>query len=576
MIRAKAQRTKGSARYQRVCTDHLPFAFALQAVDDACVRVAIRGHLFLLVFCLALGCGEDGSTSDTIFVDEAAEPGGDGSEASPFTGVGEALTDVPPGGLVYVAPGTYPVPSSWNFDAAVTVLGSLKAPTVFVADSGETIAWSGSAEELITIRDVAFQSAFQVERGNLELRSVSVEGVGPALSLSNATVNMTQVDVNVSEAASSGDYADDALLVHKSSLDWSQGSAVDAPDRGIVIEESSVTMDDVAISSGMRAAVHLVEDSELTASALQLSDSGLGVFVQNSSLMLTNSEIYRTEQTSILGGMASVIHVEDSRFQDSPSGFIAASLNSTSVTLRRNTFLRAVSDNCVTVSAGTLLAEDNVINTCAGAGISALGVAVEIRDNEIRNILPDLIVGIVATAISTTDSTGSIERNTIAETMDNGISIIDSVVVVDSNTIGPVHGSGISYVDGPTTRSQFSNNLITEATGAGIIVLNASVGVEGNTIADTKLSSGTSFGDGIVFGSAANVTVTANTVTGSVRSGILFFDGAQGEVRDNAASGNGQYGVSELCIGEPNQVVVGKNMLMGNTAGESQLCSLLQ
>ncbi len=536
--------------------------------------VAIRGVLCLLAFWLSLGCSEEGNTLHTIFVDETAAPGGDGSEEKPLTSVGEALTVVPENGLIYVAAGTYRVPNEWMFATPVRIFGALEAPTVFLADSGETLSWQSSENHQLTIRDIAFQSAFHVRSTTLELRNVSVTGIGPALSLIDADASMLQVDIRVSRAADSGDYADDAFLVQDSTLEWTEGRALDAPDRGIIIDGSAVSLTAVALSSGARAAVHLVANSELTASDLNIEDAGLGVFVQNSSLLLSESEIRRTEQTSILGGTESVIRVEDTLFEDSPGGSVATSLNATSLSLRGNTFRRAVADNCITASAGSLLAEDNEIDTCAGSGISALGVDVEIRDNRIENILPDLLIGIVATGVSVTDATGTIESNTIKDTMDNGISVVDSVIVVDSNTIGPVNGSGISYVDGPATMSRFSNNMITEATGAGIIVLNASVDIEGNTIADTKLSSETSFGDGIVFGSAANVTVIGNGITGSVRSGVLFFDGALGVVRDNSASSNGQYGISELCIGDANQVVVGPNTLTGNSAGAAQLCTM--
>lgn len=536
--------------------------------------IAIRGVLCLLAFWLPLGCGGDGNTLDTIFVDETAAPGGDGSEESPLTSVGEALTVVPENGLIYVASGTYQVPATWMFPTTVRVFGALETPTVFLADSGDTISWQGSEDHQLTVRDIEFQSAFHVRNTTLDLRNVTVTGIGPALSLIDADASMLQVDISVSRAADSGDYADDAFLVQDSTLEWTEGSAVDAPDRGIIIDGSAVSLNSVDLTSGSRAAVHLVANSELTATNLTIEDSGLAVFIQNSSLLLSESEVRRTGQTSILGGTESVIRVEDSLFEDSPGGFVATSLNATSLHLQGNIFRRAVADNCITASAGSLLAEDNDIDTCAGSGISALGVDVEIRDNRIENILPDLIIGIVATGVSVTDATGTIERNTIKDTMDNGISVVDSVVVVDSNIIGPVNGSGISYVDGPTTMSRFSNNTISEATGAGIIVLNASVDIEGNTIADTKLSSETSFGDGIVFGSAANVTVIGNSIAGSVRSGVLFFDGALGVVRDNSASGNGQYGISELCIGDANQVVVGQNTLTGNGAGASQLCSM--
>ncbi len=384
---------------------------------------------------------------------------------------------------------------------------------------------------------------------------------------------MHDVSVFVGEGSGLGEYDDDAVLVQQSELSWIGGAALDSPDRALVLEDSTATVEDVALSSGARAALHIVRTSSLQASGLRIEDAGLAAFVQNSSLMLSASEVARTAQISILGGAASEVTLLDSTFADSPAGFVAASLDATSLEIRDSRFLRASADNCITASAGALTAVGNTIDGCSGSGISAIGIEVDIQENDIRNIDFDRLIGIVASAISLTDATGLVRGNTIAATLDAGITSINSATEIRANIIGPVEGAGISHVDGPAERSTFAENQITSATGAGIIVLNASADVTENIIDDTKLSAGTSFGDGVVFGSFANVSVQENMISASARSGILYLNGAQGDITGNTATANGQYGISELCIDEPNQVTVGANTLAGNTAGESQICS---
>ncbi|MCP4445777.1 MAG: right-handed parallel beta-helix repeat-containing protein [Myxococcales bacterium] len=530
--------------------------------------------MYGLVWVAVSGCSDDGRTRETLFVDQAAEEGGDGSESQPLRSVGEALALVRAEGLVYVASGTYQVPERWEFDAPVSILGSLNSSTRFEADQGNRIQWSGVEDVALSIRDVRFDSAFTLTTINLTLRDVEINGAGPALSLANSSALLTDLVVRVSEESGPGEYDDDSVLVQDATVMWTGGAAVDGPDRGLVVERSIMSLSDVEVSSAARSALHIAEGSEFTADAVTIEDAGLAVLIQNSSLSLSRSHIARTTQTSILGGAESIIVIEDSTFEDSPGGFVAMSVGATSLTVLGSSFMRSTSDNCITVNAGIFVATGNTIYTCAGSGISAIGVDVDIRDNDIRNILPDVILGIIASAVSLTAATGTISGNTIVDTMDSGINSIDSVITASSNTIGPIGGAGISHVDSLAEKSTFSDNEIAEATGAGIIMLGGNADATANIITGTKLSSFSNFGDGIVFGSGANASVENNTITTSARSGVLFLNGALGNISGNTSTANGQYGISELCLETPNQVTVGTNTLGENTLGESQLCSL--
>ncbi len=118
-----------------------------------------------------------------------------------------------------------------------------------------------------------------------------------------------------------------------------------------------------------------------------------------------------------------------------------------------------------------------------------------------------------------------------------------------------------------------TGNTIHQATGAGVIVLDATATVMGNTISDTAFNPIDAFGDGVAFGMNAVVTVQDNIITGSARNGVVFLDGASGTIDGNEASGNGEYGILEFCTGAPNAVVIGDNVLDNNTLGPMNLCS---
>jgi parallel beta-helix repeat protein len=117
-----------------------------------------------------------------------------------------------------------------------------------------------------------------------------------------------------------------------------------------------------------------------------------------------------------------------------------------------------------------------------------------------------------------------------------------------------------------------SNNVIHQATGAGVLLLGFDAQVLTNEVTGTRFEPADSFGDGIAFGQGATVTVTGNTLTANERNGIVFLDGAGGEISGNEATGNAGWGILEFCTGAPSDVVVGDNVLDGNTLGTVSLC----
>ena len=81
-----------------------------------------------------------------LYVKSAALPNGDGSQASPFQTIEQALAKVKPNGVIHVLPGTYPITQQINLNVSgLTLKGKagteviLEAPIVPFLCSGENI-----------------------------------------------------------------------------------------------------------------------------------------------------------------------------------------------------------------------------------------------------------------------------------------------------------------------------------------------------------------------------------------------------------------------------------------------------
>jgi hypothetical protein len=521
-----------------------------------------------------MACGDDASDSgDSVYVDLSASAGGDGTQDRPFLTVREGLDAVSPGGLVIVAPGRYEVPASHTFESDINILGSIQAPTQFEAAADEgRIRWQTSAGAKLFLRDLSFESALELSGGDAELLTISMRGIGPVLSLEDTNANATELVLEM-ESEGSGDDAGVMVVVRNSTMVWDQGSAVGAADRALVSESSTLELSGLALSGARRGSMQILDSSDVTASDLTLQDTSMAGFVLNSTLTLSSSQISRTLQPALLIGSGGSATVNDSNFEDCAPGFVAASVGSLDLVLERNQFIGSENDNCVTASSTSFVARDNLIDTCAGAGILVLGVQdIELRNNTIQDIHFDKLIGITASGIALNGVTGLVSANTIKDTLNAGISISNSVINIDANNIGPIGGAGVSYVDGPAAASIVNNNVISDAVGAGIIALGSTVNMAGNIVSRTKVSVD-GFGDGIVFGSSAIVNATANILTDNLHNGILFLNGATGTVMGNTATGNAEFGVREICVGDANVVTVGTNTLSGNTLGDQTLCA---
>lgn len=186
--------------------------------------------------------------SPVFYVKADAPPGGDGSLASPYQTIGEAIAQSSPGGSIALAAGDYR--ESIDLPVDVHVVGVCAERVRIVAPSPSDPVVRARGGSLANLRLVGGAGALVGEASaSLEVRGVIVEDTegaeGAAISLAEGTV------LGASE-----------LLVRRSA-----GDAISAI--GASFELSRVVMTDVA-QTAVRAASSTVTVSDLTVSAVGL------------------------------------------------------------------------------------------------------------------------------------------------------------------------------------------------------------------------------------------------------------------------------------------------------------------
>ncbi len=537
----------------------------------------MRHGEFLSVLALAVvvaACGDD-SPSTIIYVDASAEAGGNGSAGQPFRSVGEALAVDHAIDMVVIAAGDYPVPAAWDFAAALVIQGSTSAPTRLMVEAGsERIEWTSTAA--LVLRNVEFASGL-THAGEVELQEVDFAGLtGPALELSNATARLFDVTISDVTTVEGVEGSGDGIVADAGTLVL-QGGSIAVSDRALLLGDAVVaTLSDLELVGGDRSPLNVLEGAEVSAADVDISGVRIAIYVRAATLDLTTSTVDAATTSGLMVSTGATVTVSESTFTNCPQGHVSVLGEDTSIALVGNTFTNASAAGCIFVSGatGTVAIEDNTIATCAGSGISIaslLGAVIE--GNDISDILPDPMFAELADGIVSIDSDASIADNVIYDTDGAGISLIRGDGDISANTIGPTASVAITIVDPGNARVSVIGNHISESVGVGVLVLSAAVDIDGNTISDIIYSPDDGFGDGIAFGSGADVVATDNSSNDNDRNGIVFLDGASGSISGNTCSGNGQYGILEFCSGDANDVDVGPNTLTGNTLGEQSLCS---
>ncbi len=541
-------------------------------------RSRLIALLGLPLVSLSAGCGDDSETTtlgSTLYVDEAAPEGGDGSANKPFRTVRQALEVGRPFDTLSIAEGTYPIPSPWSLEDTLQVVGAATDQTTLEAEPGSArIEWASTGA--LTIASLAFTAPLSFTDGQLDLANVAFTGaVGPALAVESAATSLQQVTVNQVTEVAGQPGSGDGVTVTGGTFAWTGGGTSDVPDRGLILMGTSASLADLTLASVARASLNVSDGAEVTAQRIAIDEVSIAVFVDEASLELTESTISGATTAGLLASAGSTTTVTDSTFTDCPEGHVALIGSAASLTLERNTFDNAANNACVSAAqtTGTVIIRDNQIDGCAGGGItlSQLSGAV-VEGNEIQHITPDPIFQEIAEGISLLDGEGTITGNTVRHTDGYGISLVRGQGTIDGNEVGPVDGVGISIVELGTERVMVSGNTVTEAQGAGVMVLEAEAEVTGNTLSETIFLGSEGLGDGIAFGLGADLIATDNELSNNGANGIVFLDGVTGELTGNTLTDNNLYGIKEHCTGV-NQVTIGTNQFSGNGLGETDLCT---
>ena len=547
------------------------FSFSLRARFTLGTVLALGG----------LGCSSEttpvtAASSTMVFVDEAAAPGGDGTQARPFRTIREALEIGRPIQAVAVAAGHYPAPASWDFASALTIFGYAAEPTLLEAEAPATaLGWTASAK--LVLRNLTLAAPLSLSGGQLELYQLAGTSlVGPALSLSDVTSVVYGLTLSGVLPPGAEPTAGDGVVVAGGSLRWTGGTVADVPDRAVVLTGVDAELDSLTLASSARAPLTVGAGSDVTARNLQIADVSMGVFVESASLRLEQASIDHASTAAVMAAAESTTRIVGSTFTDCPNGHVSVQGSGASMTIESSTLSGASQGPCVFASstAGAIVVRDSTVHGCAGSGITFFVVTDAIADgNEVFDIGPDPIFPELADGISVQSGTARVTHNHVHDTLGYGLALNQSHVLADFNDIGPTGSSGVAVVDpgvGPTT---INDNTISQATGAGVIVLGADVQVLSNTISGTAYLPAEGFGDGVAFGQGAHVAVQDNTLEGNDRNGVVFLDGATGTIAANLATGNAGYGILEFCTGAANAVVIGTNQLDGNGLGSQSLCS---
>ena len=508
---------------------------------------------------------------DTVWVDTSAAASGDGSEARPFKTLDEALAqqDIV---RIELEAGSYEAPAEWSFAAPLTIHG--RGADLTILDGGARLAWTGS----LSLDALALGSPLTWTGGELAASGVIADGLaGPSLVLVHAAATFQDLRV---DNTTGGDELDqgDGVRVEGGTLSWTGGGATGNDERSLAVVGAEATLSGLELDGGSRAALFVSDASVVAAEQIEVGPSGVGIYLADARLELSGSQVTGATTAGLLAGAGADLEISDCDFIENPGGHVTAQGQGVFVLIEDSLFSEAVGGVCVSVAstAGPVSIRRNEIHDCAGNGISLSDLTgdVLVEDNEVREIRPDAMFGEVSQGIGLLHSEAQILRNRVYDSDSEAIALIGGGGVIEGNDIGPGLGAGVSVIEpAPANRTVVRDNIIDGVTAAGVLVLDADADVTGNVITHTAFSAADGMGEGVIFGSVADVTLTGNELRANSKNGVSFMDGATGTIEGNEITGNLQFGIKEFCVGAVNAVTVGDNVVESNALGSSSLCS---
>jgi Right handed beta helix region/Protein of unknown function (DUF1565) len=553
-----------------------------------------------------LACGEADQTDaeeglppaapeTTLYVDDDAAAGGDGSQERPFQTIVDAVAVVDTGMTIHVAPGHYPDPL--RLSGQFEIAGSEQGVVVGGGGDSPAVRIDPDAEMALTRLQI---HGLLADQANVELREVELEATkSPALDAIDSDVELHECSVTGTSGGvrlSGG-----VLLVADSSFYDLHGLAIEALAQANVVVEKSSFVDIVGVGASATQSDLTVTDSQFERitrdeeSGDDVEVDGIGVEAHEGTAIIRNSVFRDIDAQGVwidvgegtisasrferIGVTAVVFLGAESENGDDDGATLAkgALTDSAFADNGRDVFVRGyeaeVVDNTMTgsgqtsilVSTGAIATISRNIMTNLGAGaISLLRVGRStVSANEVQ------LAADVCILVSASDAPVDVVDNVLESCASSAINLTDVTnVAVRGNaiskvTLDPLLGvlaEGISASDADLTIAQ---NEVVAALGLAISVARTS-----GTITDNDLSSCGMGGIMVTERTDPSLAITENRVEGNTGVGIIAI-GAELDIHGNdfASTALGSDGFGDgIALVEGTIANVSDNTCSGNQA----------
>jgi hypothetical protein len=581
----------------------------------------MRSALAFFAILTLVGCPSTGGDTSWLYVDHEAGGAGDGSAASPFSTIGEALAAAEDGAGIRIAPGAYPE----ALDFAVRTVS-------LVGDGGVASIGDGTSTAL------TLSTGAQLSGTNLSLAGVDVAFAGLTLvdselhpaggsPLVGDGADVTLIDVTITHegggamALTGGTLTVDGATTHdmtgtaialtdvQAIIEGLSLDSVVAPDGGgigveaiggrLLVRDSDFTrvgMRAIRIEAGQAD----VQDSSFTKNGLtaiafstdaeglpsfgfvsgcEFDDNDTDVMVSGSDATVINNHFVASRVFAVVASYGATVRVDRNHFED---------LLGTGVTLiaaMPSTITNNVIDGAgeggigIQQSAAQAIVAWNEIRNVHASGISISWAAnMIVAYNVISDVQLDQAFNTLGEGISLMDVEGDTYGNEITDVAGIGINLNRADGTVFENTVvgglkGGIQSSGVG-MDPPLT---ITGNVSEQNIGFGVLVMEGDVVITDNTLrwSDYNLDG---FGDGVALMSDTTAVVEGNLCQGNQSNGIMAIDNVVAEIDGNELVDNDTYGIWAHCENEgggirASQVTLGEaNTYTENRLGETHGC----
>ena len=536
--------------------------------------------------------------ANTQFVDQAYMGGSsDGSQAHPWTTIGQGIAAASSGAVVAVAAGSYtedvvikqPVRLWGRCPAMVEVAGVGMHVGAIVVLNGT----AGGAEVhgiAVTgpMAGIGVSGATGVEIEGVWIHDTGGEGLNVQNDLGDTSVTMTGSLVEQGHTAGifvEGSVATIEATVARSTMPDANGFArgIDIQQEtepakvtiqgclveqngsgGIYVASSDATVAATVVRSNVangqgnggwgigiedRAPVNPRANVTIQACLIEQNEAQ-GILVLGSDALVEATVVRSTALDPHGGNGQGILVVDDTATQERANATIRQSL----VDQNHEVGVLIVGSTA-TVEATIVRATQPFGDGTAGNGIAA--------QSDLSTAFPSTLV---------------LSASRVEQNHDIGVLAIDSAATIDATVVqgtqpqsNGTHGRGIevdSDTGGPLRSSmKLSASLVEQGHDVGVLVSASDATIEGTTVRAVQPSGDGSFGDGIVAqsnmsGDMSNVSITSTTAEGNARAGILFA-GSTGTLSDVVSTKN-QYGLVLQGDAGPSYAS-GGNQLTANT-----------